>query len=1057
MVLRHQLAGLDEEASCLLQARYASFCALLFTWFISHPDWDARLLTAANHSELTAMLQRLESQVLMRKPGKTDRDRRSGRQIWEEDYLRPLAEGLELVRVAERSVILHLRGHGYFDIFRRSPRRVDQRCPDAIIPVRPNHRDLIPRVSRIIDSTKPEELAKALVSEGLCRNTGNAQAVVAILKRSRAKKPNAAILRCHARGLFDVLPDLQWVRPAVADVAPIIQAILTTTEDQFERAALLIQQRVCRTHAHAERVLKLLAETPNAVRKHNSLGTRLRRCWGEGLFDRSPAQSVKEETGNTSTSNDGLALSKLLRIHSKAQKSTAVDRTSLLTNPLVRPEIDVLVRHLEALRGIFGETVTFIEQLVATRACLDVEAATYVAKSLDLNEPHSLINSAAIALTRHVLLEYADIGPLALLDEAHYPPSVALKKLERLIQEASSLEGSHADGGIPLLPEVIAQLRYDVVSLFNTVNVVVPGLWNSDLLASPPYSENRGRSLRHVSVEHSLRLRALLQQGRGYSSEDAQHLSELLLHRGLTAIIDWRRGVPLEQAGQVWTDRSLRRVLYQHLAALNDAAHTEIWNMIGALQAACVDANVTLSLRRVFNDQPGSAYRRRLKRRLPVSYGVVLHYRREYGVQQTKGLTRFKRSRRRTPSPVLVTANRLIAAFAERTGLSQREAASRLWTVWGYGALGFLPKKDWPKLIDVRLVSLLRLYKLGRIEGRLIIADALRQINRYAAMLNVPPISMQLARALLSTQVKPLRWNSGEGESVAAVRKRVGLVLPGVPWLHRVWRIFHVEIQLPIEASRYSGSSEKCHMLLVVDLGCQRPVACWITLHKPGLPEVKLALYQAIWHPGALDWPLRGLPEVIQVSDDLVGGGQEELAEAANWLLAQVHIIPNATQQKVLRKLPETQAIIDDLVLVGLDDIRRQAGKRTFTVKEAHDYITGWFRTSEKCFPGHRPGNDDPARKAGYAAPSYDSPCVGLLLPVGGEARSVRNAILIEGRTFTAPGFSVEPGLNLRYRIYPYRYDGTKPDERMEEAVFIEDVNGHLHYLTHQQLGHVEG
>lgn len=73
------------------------------------------------------------------------------------------------------------------------------------------------------------------------------------------------------------------------------------------------------------------------------------------------------------------------------------------------------------------------------------------------------------------------------------------------------------------------------------------------------------------------------------------------------------------------------------------------------------------------------------------------------------------------------------------TKLDHKEAAHRLYEVRTYGGIGFLPKMTWPTFIDARLLALLKLYKFGRIDGRLNLHQALSQVNHYAALLGLSP------------------------------------------------------------------------------------------------------------------------------------------------------------------------------------------------------------------------------------------------------------------------------------------------------------------------------
>jgi hypothetical protein len=77
-------------------------------------------------------------------------------------------------------------------------------------------------------------------------------------------------------------------------------------------------------------------------------------------------------------------------------------------------------------------------------------------------------------------------------------------------------------------------------------------------------------------------------------------------------------------------------------------------------------------------------------------------------------------------------------------------------------------------------------------------------------------------------------------------------------------------LRLPIVDAAGHQVSDTCRALLVVDTATERPVGYWLSTTAPTSREVGLVLYQAIWHPGALTWPLRGVPDCIQVPEMLV-------------------------------------------------------------------------------------------------------------------------------------------------------------------------------------------
>ncbi|NJN66835.1 MAG: hypothetical protein HC884_09010 [Chloroflexaceae bacterium] len=121
------------------------------------------------------------------------------------------------------------------------------------------------------------------------------------------------------------------------------------------------------------------------------------------------------------------------------------------------------------------------------------------------------------------------------------------------------------------------------------------------------------------------------------------------------------------------------------------------------------------------------------------------------------------------------------------------------------------------------------------------------------------------------------------------------------------------------------------------------------------------------------------------------------------------------------------QALLDNLVFAGLNEIRRKAAGRTLTVKEVQDAVGRWMRTSKQGFATHTPGLDDPVSVSyGFAAPGFDTPAAGLLLPVVGEATTVRDGAV--GQLFALPNamvFAVAMGNGGCARLRPF-WPGTE-------------------------------
>ena len=51
-------------------------------------------------------------------------------------------------------------------------------------------------------------------------------------------------------------------------------------------------------------------------------------------------------------------------------------------------------------------------------------------------------------------------------------------------------------------------------------------------------------------------------------------------------------------------------------------------------------------------------------------------------------------------------------------------------------------------------------------------------------------------------------------------------------------------------------------------------------------------------------------------------------------------------------------------------------------------------------------------------------------------------------RRYNTTATTLAPGLRAEIRSFPYRYIGPAPDEQMQDALFVRDSSGLLHYLT---------
>jgi hypothetical protein len=256
--------------------------------------------------------------------------------------------------------------------------------------------------------------------------------------------------------------------------------------------------------------------------------------------------------------------------------------------------------------------------------------------------------------------------------------------------------------------------------------------------------------------------------------------------------------------------------------------------------------------------------------------------------------------------------------------------------------------------------------------------------------------------------------------------------------------------------------------LLVLDTATERPVGYWLSTTAPTSREVGLLLYQAIWHPGALTWPLRGVPDCIHLPEMLVTDGTHDLERAATWLLSTIETITRRQMDYALRtKLPYAAKLLDTVAEHAPDYIRSTTGCEAVTLQQAMDALRTWLHVDKitrtdlreqdypkaDCFPNHN-APDVPASIAQYgvALPGHHLPAAGWLLPVAEHtATTMRDAVAYRGSLYTDAGFRSEPGHELAVRMFPYWY------RDMEQGIFVETAAEEVRYLVRQRERHAEG
>jgi len=722
--------------------------------------------------------------------------------------------------------------------------------------------------------------------------------------------------------------------------------------------------------------------------------------------------------------------------------------------------------------------------------CPSKGSAHAVAVAFDTENWRSQLHKGAAALARKLLLTAAELGPVGSLAGSEHPLAQAylsLQRLEEFIERMNDMPGS-----------VIAQCRADLSALYTVLSSVererplrhqterlifqagyvshskpstlqrdlprdqkTRTFWREHFLHLPP--AHRERQQLYDALAPASGVRAHLAAIYNGDGAQAAHLLNLYLTHGLEEIVDWRCGAT------PGTLKILRvtGTFDKHLQGLTSTAREYIVANVAHFRDAIIAAGLPTNVYPFLSAQTGGPQRRQWGRRAP--YGVG-----RYTVKKTQRL----RSNLRPHAPHyrwrFSTADdgrfqSVADGLAARAGLTIRESRDRIRATLTYGGIGMLPRTDWPDAIDKRLLNYLRLFKFGRLDGTLLWQEVLPLVNAYAAQLALSPIGVQIARALLGTLPKPRHWPGGVGPAVYTLRHRMKAKNSGHRRLHRVWRL----IPLVFEPKGRMGKKVFTqHAVLVLDMGSARPVGVWVSdENQVGEREAALALYQAIWHPGALDWPLRGIPEIIQVDASLASNGLGDIRRAAYWLAAEVQVVTPYHQKKIFTNFDmfnahttaEMHAHLDYVVTLvehrlaryGAGHIYDVIAPRPFTPRRVQDALLAWLRHGDGteaepgCFPHHRcPDVPLEFRQFGFTLPGFESPAAGSLLPViaEGVTSEHNNTIVVDRRRYGYAGLKLDPSASYFVRGFPYQY------QDMPNSIFAEDELGQLYYLINEAI-----
>jgi hypothetical protein len=380
---------------------------------------------------------------------------------------------------------------------------------------------------------------------------------------------------------------------------------------------------------------------------------------------------------------------------------------------------------------------------------------------------------------------------------------------------------------------------------------------------------------------------------------------------------------------------------------------------------------------------------------------------------------------------------RLIAAFAREAVLDERDARGRLRDFLTYGLLGLLPRSTRSRAIDPRLLEWLELIKLGRLEGSISWSAVAQGLRTYCQFLKIEEPSVQISRSLYNSLPKPRYWHGGKGRAVDGYRQRATRRVNTRPRLHETWAVLRIPVDLELEL----GQPRRYFLVLVIDLNSELPMGGWLSDSVPGSREVGLALYQAIFHVGCLNWPLHGLPERIIVPNELVQDGCDDLKRAATMLLARVELVEKIS----LEGKPKAVALRDNYPREARTMIKPLSEGELMPAPVALVQLLHWLR--DRCFPEHREAMvPERIRRWNVAMAGWSTPAAGYLLPQLGEAKvDSAGYVILDGQRFASRYVTIVPGTTLKLRSFPFAYP--KGDANDPEPGLFADDGKTVHYL----------
>lgn len=664
----------------------------------------------------------------------------------------------------------------------------------------------------------------------------------------------------------------------------------------------------------------------------------------------------------------------------------------------LRPEHDATY---QTVRTVF-EHASFhthrVTGLLEQHLCRDTDSAERVVSAWENTQQQ------AAARARGIVLAYATYGDVGLLTGSSYQHTDELLLLQRHLLEIE-------ETGTP--PEVGAVVQADLLTLMLAWQRSGQPHWSIRLLNEPPRSALRKTLQQSFGARRHDNVIQVMVEQFDYEHDEAAALLAHLLDTGLKGVIAYRIN-PANSAAALlrYEQARLDKVLRAIYGALPDGDFRVISAMSTNILRAMHETGVVFPLIALLTEQPSSGRRKRVSRQF--SFGLAAIIRRRQGKKKhiyrtAHGQHLHTPKRRSGPRP----STAFVKAVAASSILTENDATARLRDLITYGGIGLLPRWQRAACLDPRLLSWLRLIRYGRLEGRIFWPDLMAQLTRYCQELDLAPPSLLVTQALFNALPRPAFWNGGQGEAVAQLRQRFDAVHDSVPRLHDRWVVASTRFPLGLCDTTGRPLCTTSFLTMVIDANGHFPLAVWPSCAAPTPQDMALALYCAIWHFGAENWPIKGIPEQLVIAADPNSGDWSDLRRAARYLLCDITIQPPSAILDKTHRLLLQQAEQE-----GAWTVQQALAANERTVGRVRHGLEEWV--TETFFPYHRAAPVWASiAQHGVVMPGHDTPAAGWLLPVSGQGIIRDGSIEFEGRRYRHDEDTHQPEYKATIRSFP--------------------------------------